>query len=335
MKKKKGVYVNNFYFLSLKVVRKIYSKLFRISNTRPICEQDPEIASKLIYDALISVKPVMIARFGAAELVTVSNYLGVKNKKNIIKYIKGEEPNWYWNKKTITCMNQSGGFFPPTIEKIEQFCELMLEDKQHVDILGSWLNNEKFVDENMKAKKIHIRFLEPFWSKNPWSRALKDKKVLVVHPFSETIQKQYKNREYLFKDKDILPKFKSLIVIKAIYNLGKKNDRFKDWFEALEYMKDEIDKVDYDICLIGAGPYGFPLAAHVKRQGKKSVHMGGSLQLLFGIRGKRWEDPNYSMQERGKGKGEYLNLMNNQYWTRANEEETPREARKVEGSCYW
>jgi len=328
--------MSNLCILSLKILRKIYGKTFKTNSLKPACEQDSEIASKLIYDALISAKPIMIARFGGFELSTVVNYIGITNKnKSIVNYIKGKEPNWDWNKSLIKHMNLNAGFFPPTIEKIEQFCELMLEDKQYVDILGSWLIGEKFVDKNMKTNKIHIRFLEPFWSKDPWSRALENKKVLVVHPFSETILKQYEKREHLFKDKDILPEFKSLTVIKAVQSLGKGDDRFKDWFEALEYMKTEIDKVDYDICLIGAGAYGFPLAAHVKRQGKKSVHMGGSLQLLFGIKGKRWENPNYSMQERGKGKGEYLELMNNKHWTRASEEETPKGTQKVEGSCYW
>ena len=27
---------------------------------------------------------------------------------------------------------------------------------------------------------------------------------------------------------------------------------------------------------LGCGAYGFPLAAHVKRMGKKAIHMGGS-----------------------------------------------------------
>ena len=58
-------------------------------------------------------------------------------------------------------------------------------------------------------------------------------------------------------------------------------------------MKAQIDKEDFDICLIGAGAYGFPLAAYVKRKGKKAVHLGGALQLLFGIKGSRWEDPNH------------------------------------------
>jgi glycerol-3-phosphate dehydrogenase len=48
--------------------------------------------------------------------------------------------------------------------------------------------------------------------------------------------------------------------------------------------------LDFDVAIIGCGAYGFPLAAHVKRMGKKSIHLGGATQILFGIKGKRWLD---------------------------------------------
>ena len=55
-------------------------------------------------------------------------------------------------------------------------------------------------------------------------------------------------------------------------------------------MKDEISNKKFDIALIGCGAYGLPLAGHVKRLGKIGIHMGGCLQLLFGIKGKRWDN---------------------------------------------
>ena len=45
-----------------------------------------------------------------------------------------------------------------------------------------------------------------------------------------------------------------------------------------------MNKTDYDICLIDCGAYKFPLAAHAKRQGKKAIHLDGSLQLLSKIK---------------------------------------------------
>jgi hypothetical protein len=176
--------------------------------------------------------------------------------------------------------------------------------------------------------------LEPFWSDNPWTRALKDKKVLIIHPFVTSIQNQYNRRDLLFKNRDILPTFKSITVIEAVQSLGEGDSRFVDWFQALDYMKSEMDKVDYDVCLIGAGAYGFHLAAHAKRKGKKGIHIGGALQLLFGIRGKRWEDPNYGVEVWDIPSGFYPALMN-EYWIRPQKNETPISANNVEGACYW
>ena len=98
-------------------------------------------------------------------------------------------------------------------------------------------------------------------------------------------------------------------------------------------MEDEMDKTDYDICLIGCGAYGFPLAAHAKRKGKKAVHLGGALQLLFGIKGKRWEAKDYATKWH-LPQDAYSSLFN-EYWVRPSINETPSTALKVEGGCYW
>jgi hypothetical protein len=72
--------------------------------------------------------------------------------------------------------------------------------------------------------------------------------------------------------------------------------------------------------------------------GKKAIHLGGGLQLLFGIKGKRWDNPNYGVNEFK----EYEGLMSNSYsslynesWIRPLKEETPKNAMKLEGATYW
>ena len=310
-------------------MRKTYTKVFNVAPlVRPECIQDADVASQLMYDKLMSQEPCMIARFGAYELSVMVNYLGIKkSEKKVFAYIKGEGLEWWWNKKLLRFMHLNAGFFPPTVEKIEQFCELMLKDIPEVDILGFWVSADRFKEELRNSRKILLEHLNPYFSTRPWTKALEGKKVLVVHPFAQTIASQYKKRELLFENKDILPIF-DLKVLKAVQSLGKEKTPFADWFDALNYMKNEIDKVDYDICLIGCGAYGFPLAAHVKRTGKKAVHLGGCLQLLFGIRGKRWENPNYNKEYN------YSQLMN-EHWVRPAETEKPGNADRVEGACYW
>jgi len=290
------------------------------------CEQDTEIISRLIYNSLSSNSPVMIARFGANELLCLVSYLGIKeNNRNLIDYLIGKSNGWWWNERNLKNLNNGAGFFPNKIEYVERFCELLYDDIKELDILGSWLIQENYLINELKdVQRVRLLFLEPFWSIDPWTRILQGKNVLVVHPFSKTIENQYKRRELLFENKDVLPEF-NLITLKAVQSIAGEKTNFENWFDALEFMKSEIDKVDYDICLIGAGAYGFSLAAHVKRKGKKSVHLGGSLQLLFGIKGKRWE--NYD-------KLDYVGLMND-FWVYPSEEERPKKASNVENACYW
>ena len=273
----------------------------------------------------------MIARFGAFELATIVNYLGVANPHHSIwKYVKGEQEQWWWNKKLMNYMQNNAGFFPPTEDMLSRFCEMMLEDAKEVDLLGSWLKQENLIANYLTScsEYVWLDFLIPFLSNNPWSRILKEKKVLVIHPFTETIKHQYNQREKLFKDSNVLPTFQNLNTIKAVQSLGGESSEFRNWFEALQWMKDEMDKADYEICLIGCGAYGFPLAAHAKRKGKKAIHLGGALQLLFGIRGRRWEDPNLN-------KDYDISSYMNEFWVRPSAEEKPKNSENVENACYW
>ena len=99
-------------------------------------------------------------------------------------------------------------------------------------------------------------------------------------------------------------------------------------------MKKEVEREDFYVCLIGCGAYGFPLAAYVKRMGKQAIHLGGALQLLFGIKGSRWENPNYGVKEWGITYGSYSSLIN-EFWVKPLIKDTPKNAKQVEGACYW
>lgn len=65
-----------------------------------------------------------------------------------------------------------------------------------------------------------------------------------------------------------------------------------DWLETLAYLKGEMEKIDFDIALPSCGSYAMPLGLHARDvTGKKAVYVGGVLQLLFGVIGRRYEDP--------------------------------------------
>ena len=88
-------------------------------------------------------------------------------------------------------------------------------------------------------------------------------------------------------------------------------------------MKNQISNCDYDVAIIGCGAYGLPLAAHVKRMGKVGIHIGGATQILFGIKGKRWESI------------PAVSKLINEHWVKPLPEETPSEFRNMEDGAYW
>ena len=313
----------------------IYRRLFipdyeHIGNTIPTeWISDYDEVSELIYTLLDSNKPCMIARFGVTEFMCMENF------------IKGHHPFWwlrsiwpFWVKKeVITNMTELSGFFGAKgYKSYVRFADLLYSCGKQTDILACWYKNQSIIEKEMSYSIIWLLSFEPWWSNCPWTRYLKGKKVLVVHPFADSIKEQYSRRETLFDNPNILPEFASLTIIKAIQSLGGENNGFSDWFEALKYMQDQIDAVDYDIALIGYGAYGMPLAAHCKQMGKKAIHFGGALQLLFGIKGNRWLN-NY-----GNNKDyipDYKTLLSNPNWIKPKESETPSNANAVEKACYW
>jgi len=270
------------------------------------------VCSAIIKEELEKDKPSMIARFGSTEIKAI-----LCPKIPIIKpLIKN---------RVFTNMQMLSGFFPSNEKTIRQFSEMMYEDMKLLDVLGCWRIEERFLQKHFpSAKRVDLKTLEPYLQDNPWSAVLEDKKVLVIHPFNTTIENQYQtNREFLFSNKQVLPQFKSLETIKAVQTVAGNDTEFQNWFDALDYMKTEINKKDFDIAIIGCGAYGFPLAAHVKRMGKKAVHLGGPTQMLFGIKGKRWiENDNFA-------------TIINDYFVFPDDKDKIQNALKVEDGCYW
>ena len=69
-----------------------------------------------------------------------------------------------------------------------------------------------------------------------------------------------------------------------------------DWEDGLEKLATEVASKEFYLALIGAGAWSLPLGRRIKQMGKCEIHMGGEMQLLFGIKGKRWEDEIFIMR---------------------------------------
>lgn len=273
---------------------------------------------------------LMIGKFGTIELDNLIcyevNQRGISLKDYILA-LRGQYSIHIDEAFAKLCNN--AGFFPPDKSLLQRYDTLVRQDMKEIDILGSYLKAETLIETGLSTKCVRVDldgYYAPFLWKKPWTSELKNKKVLVVHPFVESIKKQYDRRELLFSNPDVLPRFSDLHLIKAVQSIANngKNLPYKDWFEALDFMKRQMDQYDYDITLIGCGAYGMELAAHAKRKGKVAVHLAGWTQMLFGIYGNRWikDQPEYS-------------CFINEYWIRPSLSEIPQNADHVESACYW
>ena len=269
-----------------------------------------------VKEKLLSGEKFAAGRIGGSELKVMISF-------------QSENKDMKLREKYHNLLMLLSGFFGD-MNDLEDFDRLMERSIGSMDLMGVWFNQmEDVMLERYGAPHLKYGFLEglePWYCPdNPWSSSLKGKKVLVIHPYAESIEKQYReNREKIFPGTDILPEFE-LQTIKAVQTLYlEKDERFAKWTDALYYMCKEAMKREFDVALVGCGAYGLPLAAFLADNGKSVIHMGGSLQLLFGIRGKRWDEM------------ELLKPYYSDAWIRPSESENLGGREKnVENGCYW
>lgn len=324
----------------IRVLRRGYRFASGKKFLNPACEIDRQFVNDRMSSLLNNDAPCMISRFGTTELNCINNYLCVHGGGSyfgrVFQYITENTHTPWWNEDHFQTMNLYSGIFPPSKDTSERFSERNLKDIPFIDLLGSFQYYEKYMPLRSGVCKAQLETLYPFFVERPWTAALRGKNVLVVHPFDHSIRSQYGKRKQLFANSDILPDF-NLLTLRAVQSVAGTKVPFKDWFEALKYMEDKISNIDFDVCILGCGAYGLPLAAHVKRIGKKAVHLGGGTQLLFGIKGKRWEEQYAREWQYRPGQSININYIDlfNEHWVYPGDSEKPEHALKVENACYW
>jgi hypothetical protein len=218
------------------------------------------------------------------------------------------------------------GVFPDTSEEFEQFQKSYLAALGEVDLLGLIVGPGERLLYDKYAKdplRCDLGALEPYFSPKPWSRALRGRRVLVVHPFVDSIRAQYReHRREIFADPDVLPEF-DLRLIRAPQTIAGNSDGHDSWSAALADLQARVSGESFDVALVGCGAYGLPLGAFIKGQGKPCIHLGGATQILFGISGARWQS-----------QPAFRALMT-AAWHPPLESERPPGFEKVEKGCYW
>jgi hypothetical protein len=270
----------------------------------------------LIHSALLSGKPHAIGKLGSTETLAIRKHLKTRGKVNAPTLAA----------KSFHPLYANAGVYPDEYEVHARYCEYMLgEVLPAITMMSVWFNLGEAAIINRYCSGttlLDLWALDPYRFAHPWWAALAGRRVLAVHPFSETIRRQHAHLSEIWAGIQVVPKFE-LDCLRVPQYPTMVSPQHRDWFETLEGLMAEMAARSFDIAIIGAGAYSLPLAAHARELGKQGIHLGGGVQILFGIRGRRWD-----------GQPEFEQHFN-EHWCRPLPSDTPEGNSSVEGGCYW
>jgi hypothetical protein len=268
----------------------------------------PEEANLLLYNRLRQGQPVMAGKLGSVE-----------------SRLLGEYRYWRFSRRTRLQAHQNAGIFPTDDHGLAAAAAELWTALYSLDLLGCWpveYQARLLMALPELPRRCEMPDLEPFFYPLPWSAALQGKRVLVLHPFRRSLEQQWGRRQELFPGRPVLPPFEPLFVATPMTVRGAAHP-YVSWTAALDQLWQQVHGLDFDVALLGCGAYSLPLAARIRGLGRSAIHLGGSLQLLFGVFGRRWE--RFDTQR----------SLLNPAWIRPLAEDRPSSYQAVEDGCYW
>lgn len=268
----------------------------------------------------------LIGRNGTIELETLFTYLSMKG---------GAYPPSISQR-----IERHAGVWPATKYSLDRWASQLLDAIRAADVLvAGWYEPLKQAEESLlsmtvpQCPKIPLRSLEPYYvpPEQRWTRLLEGQRVAVVSSFAETIQEQLAARELIWpvNPESLLPESTTWIPIRTGYapslaqGVAGWPSEIERWEQAVSFVVSKVLQTNARIALIGCGGLGMLIAAELKKKGVIAIVLGGATQVLFGIKGTRWQTHSV------------ISHFWNEAWVWPKTSETPRGAQQIEGACYW
>ena len=249
---------------------------------------------------------------------------------NIINYKYDMNIDNYF-KNTIHVMKNNAGIKLSNIDSIKLYSSMYLKAFENCEIYSAW---DKWGDVYLESQEFISRCNKlDFWAftfdifhyiyNTPWTLSLKNKRILIISPFIESIKEKIPIRKHIYGI-DLFPNC-NFIFSKPPQTQGNQDsDEFIVEFNNYTYELYHIMN-DFDIALVSCGGYGNLVCNYIYENGKSAIYVGGVLQMYFGIIGERW------IRERP----DIIKLFKNKYWSRPKTIEKPKNYKNIENSCYW
>ena len=255
-------------------------------------------------------KPFLAARFAASELGVLN---GAEEIRLGLRKDFKDSARW--------AISTRAGIRPTDRETLLGWAFLYEKTLSEADAVASFgIHMEEYFYRRLCQGKVLLNGegTEPL--RTLWTEALRGMKVAIVSPFVEEMKLQYGRRERLFPEGvEALPEME-LCFVKPPLTLGD-FDGGRSYMEMARASLREFASLDFDIALVSAGGYAPLYLLKAREMGKSAVHVGGALQTMFGIMGKRWE-------RRG-----HVARFVNESWIRP--AERPSGCENIDGGAYW
>jgi hypothetical protein len=281
---------------------------------------DTDADNRTIKRLIESNQPFFIGRIAGVELQIAHH---VMEGKNYLPELEGLE--------------QNAGMYTKNDASVHEYVAQLVKTYDHCTVIAEWektgsvfafhgMGQELITKRTPHIPKISALALEPYYCQDSWMSSLRGKRILIIHPFVDTIQKQIKKLALLFPGRSWFEDCEITCLSPPLTLAG--NHQGKDWQEHYTTFVREVEQVvkakSFDLALVAAGGYGMLVSDFLFTELHLSVmYVGGALQLFFGIIGKRWFDNK-----------RILELVNDE-WVRPGKVDKPTNCTRVEKGCYW
>ncbi|HUI06240.1 MAG TPA: hypothetical protein VL486_04475 [Verrucomicrobiae bacterium] len=279
--------------------------------------------------ALRTGRPYALGKIGGSEQHWLYYNILLKERTRPDKIEQFEQ-------KLDFCMVKQAGVFPGDPQFCVKFNEFYVRHLKNLDCLGLFLYPaEKRIVQHYGLDHTLVHFVdqEPDRSRpdneaNCYLPEFRDKKILIVCPFASLLKERA--RKDIFEPvwsktgkKWFHPR--SVDALEFPYGFDPETHRrFPTAIDLFDHIATEIAKRDFDVALIAAAGLAIPIASQVKGMGKVGISLGGHLQALFGVIGKRWRDW-------ADWKRDYFN----EWWIEMPAAYRPRQTDVCDQGAYW
>ena len=261
--------------------------------------------SQLILKKINSKKPFFLGRIGGSDFEIISKIFLKNDLKDNINF----------NYQSYNILKEYNGYFDKKENylNLQDFYDKMIDSYKNMDICSfgnlKLINqieenefdesNGFFINELIKEKQMfnYSHFEKVDLILDFLSKLEKGSRVLIVSPFMESIEFQKRKLHLLFPDYDL-----TNIEIITLNTQITYNSSFEDlnhitsenFLQECKIIENQLEKLDFDLALLSCGSYAMPVGSFIKSKLKKrSIYIGGILNVLFGIYGERFDTSFY------------------------------------------